>query len=619
MFVETKNQLKKVKKAPLVFSILFAMFAFALFWSICECSAVIFTDDMIYANWTKHGFKYFFEQINWHYNNFNGRTLTHTFLSILLSAKEHLYSIFVPLSIALFSFVLHGTFRKEASFAEKMCVSGITMLGFIGLSQYYLTYSVIWMSSGANYILPLLFITLAYKVFLLARNNNKLNIISYICTFIAGATTEQYGMYIIGLIVMTMLFDIIDKKKEYLKKNIISLICAIAGLSTVFFAPGTFTRAEGNIVSIGQILEIFNKNNYTLSGYYGHSAIMFIIIACFGIIGIDKKHRLLIVGIPIAIINYILYSLELHSVAGILFFAYVILICVHFLMKKDMREYGKIMVCGYGTFLMMSITNIGGFRVCVPLLVSIIFVLSSIYVGFIKNNIRKILHTLIVISVMFLCFINGFQFYLAANYTATVYSNPLYTELSNAKETGVINLNYDLADAYNAINHVRHSTCFDSGMLLDIKYCQEYFGYSDDVIYNHTSEKMEVYNLSYNGKYYVIPAVKNNDKIYVPYTFLVMNEKSKIKSLSEELSWYMDDSWSGHIVDENNLCAIGSNERLVTIKNGEIIYENDSCDFITQYFKTSPSIFIEISQFSKWADLSYTFNEKTNTYCFTSK
>lgn len=475
------------------------------------------------------------------------------------------------------------------------------------------------MSSGANYILPLIFIILAYAVFYLARNNKKFNILSYILLFVAGATTEQYGMYIIGLVTMTMLFDIIDKKKENLKYNLISLAFSVGGLLTVLFAPGTFGRAEGNMVSINEIVNIFFKNNYTLSGYSGHSFFMFMVILLFGLIGINKKHRIMIVGIPIAIINYVLYSYELHNIAGIIFFLYVILICIHFLMKKDMREYGKIMVCGYGTFLMMSITNIGGFRICVPLLVSIIFVLSSIYVGFIKENIKKTFYIIVSVLVITLCFLNGFQFYRVANYTATIYSNPLYTELSNAKETGVINLNYDLADAYNAINHVRHSTCFDSGMLLDIKYCQEYFGYSDDVIYNHTSEKMEVYNLSYNGKYYVIPAVKNNDKTYVPYTFLVMNEKSKIKSLSEELSWYMDDSWSGHIVDENNLCAIGSNERLVTIKNGEIIYENDSCDFITQYFKTSPSIFIEISQFSKWADLSYTFNEKTNTYCFTSK
>jgi len=154
-----------------IFSLLFVAIAFILFWSICECSAVVFTDDMIYANWTKHGFKYFFEQIDWHYNNFNGRTLTHTFLSILLLAKEHLYSIFVPLAIGLFSFVFHSIVRKDSSFVERICVSGITMFGFMGLSIYFLTYSVIWMSSGANYILPLIFITFAYAIFCLARNN----------------------------------------------------------------------------------------------------------------------------------------------------------------------------------------------------------------------------------------------------------------------------------------------------------------------------------------------------------------------------------------------------------------------------------------------------------------
>ena len=46
-------------------------------------------------------------------------------------------------------------------------------------------------------------------------------------------------------------------------------------------------------------------------------------------------------------------------------------------------------------------------------------------------------------------------------------------------------------------------------------------------------------------------------------------------------------------------------------------YESNEIDYITQYFKSSPSNFIELSQFCKWADVSYTFDKATNTYHIT--
>ena len=491
------------------------------------------------------------------------------------------------------------------------------MLGFLGLSKYYLTYSVIWIASGANYVLPLIFVALSYKVYQMAKYNEKLRIWSYILLFLSGATTEQYGMYTIGLVTMTFLFDLIDKKYKNAKHGILSLIFPIIGLLTIVLSLGNAGRAEGHIVEIGEMLEIFYKNNYTMSGYVGHSSLMLIITLCFGFIGLNKKHRILIVGIPIAIINYLLCLFGFHNIAAITLFSYLFIICFHFLYKKDMREYGKIMVCGCGTFLMMSITNIGGFRICVPLLVSIIFTLSSIYFDYIKSNPKKVFHRVVLMCVMFLCLLNGLKFYTDANNTAQIYSNPLYEELSGAKETGVINVNYDYADVYNTMNDVRHNTCFDTGMLLDMKYCQSYFGYSDDIRYHHTSTKYEVFDVTYNGKYYVVPIVKENGKLYVPYTLLVMNEETTCKNISKYLEDYSDDNWIGHIIDEDNLFAMSGTEKLVSKKDGKIIYESNEVDYLTQYFKTSPTNFIELSQFCKWADVSYTFDKITNTYHIT--
>jgi hypothetical protein len=96
-----------------------------------------------------------------------------------------------------------------------------------------------------------------------------------------------------------------------------------------------------------------------------------------------------------------------------------------------------------------------------------------------------------------------------------------------------------------------------------------------------------------------------------------MNEETTCTNLSQYLSDYSDDNWIGHIIDKDNLFAMSGTEKLVSKKDGEIIYESNEIDYITQYFKTSPTNFIELSQFCEWADASYTFDEATNTYHIT--
>ena len=593
------------------------VFAYLLLWAIAECTIPIYTDDMIYANWAQHDVKYFFEQLIWHYNNFNGRSLTHSLLAILLMCREHLYAIAIPLSMSFYSFLMYGVVNKNAKFGQKLLVSGITLLGFAGLSKFYLTYSVIWMSSGANYIIPLLFVSIAYVLYLRTNYTGKHKVFSLLFCLLASATTEQYSLYLIGLIVLTTLFDIFDKKKVNACWSILSVVIAGIGLCSLLFAPGIISRSNGHMVDMHQIIDIFFKNNYTLSGYVGHANIMCIIILCFGLIGTMKQHRILLVGIAIAFANYFLYLFGFHNIAALIFTAYILLIVIHFMRNKYTREYAKILICGYGTFIMMCITDIGGFRVCIPFLFSVIFVLASIYLSEIFYNKNNNAYIGIVVCVLALCFNNGLGFYQSAKNTSVNYSEPLYEEMSNAKETGIINVNYDYADVYNELNNYRHNTCFDSGMLLDIKYNEKYFGYTDDVVYHHVSEKQNVLDVTFNGKYYVVPVISQDGKTYVPYTLLVMNQKTKCENVTDYIENNKDKQWNGHIIDKNNIYAMSSDGDLLTILNGNIVYEKENCDYILQYFKTSPSKFIELSQFCKWANVTYTYDSTSNTYHFT--
>jgi hypothetical protein len=183
------------------------------FWRLCETISLIYIDDVMYADWTQHGLSHFFEKVNWHWNEFNGRTLIHILLSLTLIFEEHLYAIVLPLAIYLGTTILYKIAKPNAKFYEMLFSGSFVTLCIIGLHPLYFSNSIIWMAGGFNYCFPILFIAITYLLYNKAKDNNKFIIPTAIALLLTGGLTEQYGMCMIGLIVLSTFFDIIDKKR----------------------------------------------------------------------------------------------------------------------------------------------------------------------------------------------------------------------------------------------------------------------------------------------------------------------------------------------------------------------------------------------------------------------
>ena len=165
----------------------------------------------------------------------------------------------------------------------------------------------------------------------------------------------------------------------------------------------------------------------------------------------------------------------------------------------------------------------------------------------------------------------------------------------------------------------RHTTPFDTAYGPDLKYYYDYFGYSDDVVYHHTSNIYDLSDVSLNGKPYIEPIINKDDKAYVPYMMLTYIDGVTranfytIKEIADDVGKYI-----GCYIDNENFYAISSTG-LMSTKDGNVIYLNQNADIFIYPTKGLDLVYIEISQFCKWADATYTYDADTDTYHFVIK
>lgn len=479
----------------------------------------------MYADWTRHDINYFFEQVAVHWNTFNGRTLIHVVLSLLLLCQEHLYSIVIPLVIFFSAFLFHKQIKPEANIYERIAIGGFCLIAFSGIPYMYHKETVIWMAGGINYIFPLILISSAYFLYNKAKSNNKYIVPAVIVLLLAGATTEQWGMYIIGLLVMTTFFDILDKKKYEWKKDLLFLIPAVIGYITIFLSPGTNNRIENPNSLQTNFIEGFFNNNFWLAGIIPPIFII-VIMLLFALLGFSKKYRPLLFGIPITICNAVLYTYGICNLASIIFLFYIAFISVIFFKNKETREYGKLIVCGYGTFFMLSIVSAQS-RGCVPFLITIIIVLSSLYIDLLLTHPLKVKIIPTAIAGLFTinCLITNQATYSSFKATEDAYSKPLYEDLLKVKDTGTLNFNFDATKTDSLFSEYRYCTALEIGYHTNEEYFS-YFGFSD-IKYHHISEEDDVSDISYNGHSYQIPIINENEKVYVPALATVYKDKTE--------------------------------------------------------------------------------------------
>ena len=605
------NELKLNKQNKItIFSVIFSILSIFLSWIVLDKIALIYVDDVMYANLMQNGLSYLFEQIKWHYINFNGRTWIHTFLSFLLLFKQHLYALIIPIAIFVSSYLLSTLAKPTFKYYEKLFISGFSVFLFWGIPQQFHTKTTFWMAGGINYIFPLLSVSLIYFIYHKARNNKKYIIPLIVLCCLSGATTEQYGMFMIGLIILSAFFDILNKEKQYWKINVLSLISTVIGYLTLFLSPGVSNKIENakNNMAAGNFIDKFIANNVNLSAVVSVFVIP-VIVLLFALVGINKKYKLLLIGIPVSLITLLLILFGQYLIASILFLLYMGLVSFVFLKDKDTRELGKLTVCGYGTFFMMTV-NPEGVRMCLPFLITTIIVIAILYIDILLEykNIKTF--------VIFLCLplLVSTLNYNTINIDATIikedFLSPVYNEFSNAKNNHKINLDFDKMLRECEYNDIRYFSGLEITLMKEMKWYKEYFDIPDDISYQFYGEKYNLSNVKYNGDSYILPIINKDEKVYVPIHILSMDKYQVVRKM------FKDGEFLGKgITDDDNSGYVINDEKIgFSIKKGKIVNTIKDLDVFNVELKSADVFYLEINQFCKLTKMEYEYNSTENTY-----
>ena len=259
------------------------------------------------------------------------------------------------------------------------------------------------------------------------------------------------------------------------------------------------------------------------------------------------------------------------------------------LCKKETRELGKIVVCGSGTFFMMSVTTMAANRTCVPCILSLTIVLVIMFIDVVSEINKKAIACALTVSLSVVC-LCSYTFSFVKYQKESVYCREVYEEMKASGRTGIIHSNWDETLAVK-------KNIYRNKMLTDVyplMYYQEKYNIPDNVKYIITSEKYEVYNLCCDGLYSQAPAIKQDGYVYVPLMFPHLKE-----SISEEFKvtrWF----------DEGRFVGIGA--------NGKDIYCSES-----EVLQIGSIYFVKLDYVLEQWDYRCHFDKTENTYVFTSQ
>lgn len=231
--------------------------------ALTVCSALLFLlfflqiyscDDHLYMCFLDRGPEEFLEQMQWHYNEWNGRLLVHGVASVALH--------FGHISVALIGLAsLWGCFLLGLRLTGAkglpltglvLCLAGILLLPLAVLQE-----GVMWISAFYNYVFP--FLLLAALLLLLRRQRSAERLRWYeapallLLAFCCGFSTELYGLLCCALLGWTLLWALLRREKRPWL-ILPALAAAAGGLALILLSPATAGRAGEEVRLEGEIL-----------------------------------------------------------------------------------------------------------------------------------------------------------------------------------------------------------------------------------------------------------------------------------------------------------------------------------------------------------------------------
>ena len=182
----------------------------------------------------------------WHYFNWGGRTIAHTFAQTLLMFPKAIFNIVnsIIYTCLVYLIYLHGKLnRREKNSRNSYLIILIHLILWFIIPVF--GQSFIWLIGSCNY----LWTTVIVVYFLLLfRKNEKENkwykiIIMFLIGILAGWTNENTSAGLIVILFSTLIIDKITTKKWNLTKTkVAGIVGSLIGFVLMICAPGNYVR-----------------------------------------------------------------------------------------------------------------------------------------------------------------------------------------------------------------------------------------------------------------------------------------------------------------------------------------------------------------------------------------
>lgn len=182
----------------------------------------------------------------WHYFNWGGRTIAHTFAQTLLIFPKAIFNIVnsIIYTCLVYLIYLHGKLnRREKNSRNSYLILLIHLILWFIIPVF--GQSFIWLIGSCNY----LWTTMIVVYFLLLfRKNEKENkwykiIIMFLIGILAGWTNENTSAGLIVILFSTLIIDKITTKQWNLTKTkVAGIVGSLIGFVLMICAPGNYVR-----------------------------------------------------------------------------------------------------------------------------------------------------------------------------------------------------------------------------------------------------------------------------------------------------------------------------------------------------------------------------------------
>lgn len=504
------------------FSVLFLLFS--VFLTMLLLSQItVYSDDYCFGTFFEYGADTFCTNTADHYLHANGRILVHFLLELTLLGDIWIYFILCPVVVCLCGFFLLRIGAAKPSFSDTCLMMAITLLLLVGLRTEILQTSLLWMSGSFNFILPMIFVLTAVFFYERDLQRGTVGAAAVIFSFLAGATTEQYGFFSCIALWGMWIMVLIRREKSYRRISLPPLF-AVVGYLTVLTAPGMWGRVNAETTGFWSFFEPeilhtrFEDVASLLFGFDGCGTliVLFCLVSASLVFASRSYPKILCLGYPVALLIALLNGTRIYD-AGIVFFLYLVFVSVVLILKKDHTTEGCLLLGSIGTQILLLITSVYGLRTASPLIFTVILFTGRFCYEILHDR-SLVLHLLVLIFVLIFSlyhFIPTFQGYAEAKTTIDRNLNAI----EKGKENGEIHLDLDVDRIYG------YTPFYEDG----------YFYQSFLRYYHIDTEKTTVClegenypPLDLNGKQSPLPCVYNGDDVYLPLNSLVSAFGGKI-------------------------------------------------------------------------------------------